>query len=48
MCAHVCVCICVGAGSVWVVQLRVEWLSEMTVINTLTLRPDDCSINLVY
>lgn len=43
-----CMRVRVGAGSVWVVQPRVEWLSETTVINTLTLRPDDGTINLVY
>lgn len=38
----------VGVDSVWVVHLGVEWLSEMTVINSLILRPDDYIINQVY
>lgn len=38
----------VGAGCVWVVQLRVEWLSEMTVINSFTLGPADNIINHIY
>lgn len=32
----------------WLVQLRVEWLSEMTVINSFTLGPVDCIINHSY
>lgn len=37
-----------GAGCVWVVLVRLEWLSEKTVLNSLTLEPVDCIINHIY
>lgn len=32
----------------WVVELRVAGLSEMTIINSFTSARDDCIINHVY
>lgn len=37
-----------GAGCVWVVPLRAEWLSEMTVINSFTLVPVGDIVNHIY